>query len=313
MKDKIKLLVVGSGAIGSFYGGKLARTGLSVSLLCRSDYEVVKRDGVSVRSYQGDFHFSPAQVISSAAEYKEKADYVLVCLKVLPKVDLVGIIRDAVHPETAIVLIQNGIEIEPDVKKAFPQNEIISAIAFICVNRLEFGLVDHLDYGRMEMGLYPDGTSQKTERLAGFFKEAGVPCRLSEKIIGNRWQKLLWNVPFNSLSVIGGLIDTKKIMDSPEAVALVRKIMAELILLAGKTGYFLDEDLIERMIADTKKMEPYKTSMLLDYEAKREIEVEAILGNVIKIAKKQQLSLPYIESLYGCLKLLDDQNRSEGL
>ena len=306
---KTNILVVGTGAIGSYYGGRLAQLIPQTATLCRSDYESVKENGIEVKSCKGDFHFTPLQVLKSASEYKLNPDFILVCLKVLPMIDPIKIIKDAVKPNTAIVLIQNGINIEQKMKEAFPSNEIISGIAFICVNRIAFGKVHHLDYGRLELGSYPDGVSNKTNILADFFNQTNVECKVSENIVRQRWQKLLWNVPFNSLSVIGGQIDTKEIMASESTIHLIRKIMNEILIVAEITGNKLDNGLIEKMIDSTKNMKPYKTSMLLDYQAKRSLEIDAILGNVIKTAKLHNITHPYIESLYSLLKLLAENNK----
>jgi len=130
-----KVLIVGTGAVGGFYGGRLALARARVATLCRSDYETVRSQGIMVKRVWGDFQFTPEKVIRRAAEYGPPPDYILVALKVLPGVDPVEIIRDAVGPETAIILVQNGIGIDGPVAAAFPRNEVIGAVAFIAVSR----------------------------------------------------------------------------------------------------------------------------------------------------------------------------------
>ncbi|HVO85167.1 MAG TPA: 2-dehydropantoate 2-reductase N-terminal domain-containing protein, partial [Syntrophobacteria bacterium] len=142
-----KVLVVGTGAVGGFYGGRLALAGARVATLCRSDYDTVRSHGITVDSIWGDFQFTPEKVIRRAAEYGPTPDYILVALKVLPGVDQVEIIKDAVGPGTAIILIQNGIGIDEPVAAAFPGNEVIGAVAFIAVSRPGPGRILHADYG----------------------------------------------------------------------------------------------------------------------------------------------------------------------
>ena len=304
-----RVLIVGTGAIGGFYGGKLAQAGASVSALCRADYETVKSKGITVTSTLGDFHFTPEKVIRDLREYGPPPDYILVGLKVLPEIDTVEIIKEVVGPETAIVLLQNGVEIEEPVARAFPDNEIISGLAFICVTRTSPGHIDHTDFGRLVIGRFPAGKSAKTEELATLFNDSGVVCDLSEDVVTARWRKLVWNAPFNPISVLGGGVDTKTMVENPESLELARKVMEEVCLIAEAAGHPLPEEVVQQNIDGTRAMAPYKSSMLVDFEAARPMEVEAILGIGLRVAKRHGVSAPHMESLYGLLKLVDSKIR----
>jgi len=153
--EKIKVLLYGSGAVGSFYAGKLFQAGASVSVVSRSDFDVVKNHGISVKSVLGDFHFTPDRVLKNGVEYNDNADFIIVATKVLPEIDIYNLIKDSVKPGSSIVLLQNGIDIERPVVEKFPDNEIISALAFICVSRTEYGVIEHQDYGRIIQADYP--------------------------------------------------------------------------------------------------------------------------------------------------------------
>ncbi|MBN1653187.1 MAG: 2-dehydropantoate 2-reductase [Deltaproteobacteria bacterium] len=306
---KPNVLVVGAGAVGSLYGGKLAQVGSRVSVLCRSDYEAVKAGGIAIISHWGDFHFSPDRVVRDLGEWAEPPDYILVTLKVLPEIDVADIIANAVGPETAIVLLQNGVEIEPAVARAYPDNEIISGLAFVCVTRIAPGRVEHSDYGRLVLGRFPSGRSAKAERLRTLFEKAGVPCEVTEDVVAARWRKLLWNAPFNSLSVLGGNADTQKIMQVEEAVHLARVIMHEVRLIAEADGHPFEPNAIERNLAETRVMKPYRTSMLVDFVSRRPMEIEAILGNAIRAAERYAIDTPYLKTVYALLKLIESENR----
>jgi 2-dehydropantoate 2-reductase len=302
-----KILVVGTGAIGGFYSAKLAQAGVQVSVVCRSDYEVVKAHGIQVTSVWGDFHFAPARVLRSVEEYQDVADFILVALKVLPEVDSVAMIGAAVQPHVAIFLLQNGIDIERPVVQAFPNNEVISGLAFICASRTGPGQVDHQDFGRVAIGRYPSGHSAKAQLLGDLFTAAGVPCQVTNEVVTARWQKLVWNAPFNPISVLGGGVDTESMLTCAPSAQLVRQVMTEVCLLAKAAGHELAADIIDRNMADTLRMKPYKTSMLIDFEAGRPMEVEAILGNAVRIARRLRISVPCLESLYGLLTLIQQR------
>lgn len=295
------VLVVGAGAVGGYYGGRLAQAGARVSVVARSDYEVVKNGGIHIESPAGNFHFRPHGVFRSAAAFDGFADVILVGLKVLEHIQTADLIRDAVGPKTAILLIQNGVDIEPPVAEAFPENEILSGLAFICVHRTAPGKVVHQDYGRIVLGRYPAGSSEKARSLAEMFRRAGVPCEVTEDVITARWQKLVWNAPFNPMSVLCGGANTQDMLGHEETTRLVRAVMEEVCAVAAATGHPLAADVVDRMIVDTRKMTPYKTSMLLDFEAGRPMEVEAIVGNAVRIARRLGVPVPHLETLYALL------------
>ena len=304
MKDKI--LIVGSGAIGGFYGGLLARQGADVSVVCRSDFQRVRRHGITIHSHSlSDWSFKPVQVLRQTEDYQDSADYIILCTKVIPDVQRADLIRGAVGKETAIVFIQNGIEIEQELLDAFPDNEIISGLAFICCNRIQPGTVDHLAYGHLALGNFPQGVSSKTRQLCTLFEQAGIACRATRDIVTARWQKNVWNAPFNPLSVLSGGLLTSDILSHQES--LLRSIMLEVCGIAAATGHPLPEDIVEKNIASTYAMPPYKTSMLLDYQSGRPMETEAILGNTVRAGQRTNTACPCLQTLYGLMKLRELQ------
>lgn len=296
-----KILVIGAGAIGSLYGGKLAQAGAQVSVVARSDFEKVKKSGIEVKSCFGDFHFTPHEVLRDVKDFRGNADYILVSTKVLPEIDVATLIKPALGAETSIILLQNGIHIEKEIATKFPNHNLISALAFVCVGKIAPGVIHHQDYGRLIIGDFPQGISNKTTKLAEFFKKVNVPVEVSENIQVERWKKLVWNAPFNPISVLAGGINTNQILVNEAARKLVKNVMKEVCILAEIDGCKLPENIIEKNIEMTEKMTPYKTSMLLDFEAKRKMEVEAILGNAIRFAEEKKVEVPYLTSLYGLL------------
>jgi len=298
----MNLLVIGTGAIGSFYGALLAKTGHSVSVVARSDYEAVKTKGIRIRSeILGDYTFRPAAVVRSAAELEAKPDCALLCIKVVEGADRVGLLRDAVGPGTSIVLISNGIDIEPEIAAAYPDNEVISGLAFIGVTRTAPGEIWHQAYGRLMLGNYPGGASERVKALATAFELAGIDGIATENITTARWQKCVWNAAFNPLSVLSGGLDTQDILSTQEG--FVRAIMQEIRAVAAANGHPLPEDIVEKNVASTYKMPPYKTSMLVDFEAGQPMETEAILGNAVRAGRRRGIAIPHLESVYALMKL----------
>jgi len=298
----IKVLVIGAGAIGAFYGSLLAQAGAEVSVICRSDYDQVKQHDFIINSQAlGRWNFTPANVLQNVADFRGTPDYILLCTKVIPALDRVALIRSAVGRNTAIVFIQNGVGIEQEMLNAFPNNEIISGLAFICCNRVAPGEILHLAYGRLALGNLPGGISRKTAQLCELFNQSGIDCGASEDIVTGRWQKCVWNAPFNPLSVLSGGLQTLDILQTQEA--LVRSIMHEVCDIAAASGHPLPADIVDANIENTYAMPPYKTSMLLDYENGHPMETEAILGNALRAAQRHGVAAPHLKSVYALMKL----------
>ncbi|MBU6338689.1 MAG: 2-dehydropantoate 2-reductase [Rickettsiales bacterium] len=303
INNPTKILIIGAGAIGGFYGAKLADAGAEVSIICRSDYEFIKENGFTIKSHwhEKEFNFKPHKVLRSVAEYEDKADFILVTTKVLPESSAIDLIKPVLYQNSSIVLLQNGIHIEKPVAAAFPNNHLISILAFIAVSRVGTGKIYHQDYGRLIIGDFPNGISKKTEIFIELLEKSGVPCETSSEIQKERWRKLVWNAAFNPISVIAGGIDTRKILDNENVKNLAKNVMQEVAILAKADGHELPQDIVANNIRLTEEMKPYKTSMLLDFEAKRPMEVEAILGNAVKFSKEKSIASPYLSTLYALL------------
>jgi 2-dehydropantoate 2-reductase len=296
----MNILIVGAGAIGAFYGSALAKQGARVSVVCRSDYDVVSREGYDIRSpLLGDHRFRPERVYREVAECREPPDYLVLTSKVLESVDRAALIRPAVGPRTVIVLIQNGVDIEAPIAAAFPENELLSTLAFIGVGRSAPGHVHHQSLGHLILGRYPQGTSAAAERLAATFEAGKIACKLTDNVVGARWQKAVWNAVFNPISILGGVLDTAAMLRTEAEQGFVRRAMQEVCDVAQASGHPQSPNLVEQMIAGTKAMPAYKTSMALDYENGRPMEIEAILGNTVRAARKLGVATPTLDAVYA--------------
>ena len=301
--EKIKILNAGAGALGAYFMGRLAQTGRAeISVLLRSDYDAVKKNGFRIFSDKGDFVFHPAGVWHSAEEYPETPDYIVVTSKVLPEIDLPAMIAPALKsPKTVIVLIQNGIGIEDAVAEAFPDHELISTVAYLGATRCAPGTVRQKGTTELKFGKFGGGFSEAGKRFAELFEGTSVKTSFVDNIAYFRWVKLLWNVPYNPVSVLGGGLDTAEMSDRGKTEALCRIMMEEVRLTAGSAGIQIPEHLIDDNIEYTRNFPPYKTSMLADYEAGRRLETEAILGNVCRIAAKNGVKVPHLDTVYALL------------
>lgn len=177
------------------------------------------------------------------------------------------------------------------------------------------GKIRHIDYGIITIGQYfPNnraaGITEQMVEIAKDFEQAGIPIELSEDLLLARWKKLVWNIPYNGLSVV---LDarTDEIMANTNTRFLVEQLMREVAVGAKSCGRIIDDRFIQKMLDYTEKMKPYLTSMKLDYESNKPLEIEAIVGNPLRMAKEAGVDLPMISLLYRQLKFLDVRNQPD--
>lgn len=303
----MKILLIGAGSIGVYFCGRAACGGTSVEVVAHRELEKIRREGYLVESIAGNFSFRPEKVLQSAREASADIDCIVVATKVLPGVDRVGLLKGvADRPEhPPIILIQNGVGIENEIAAAFPENEIISAIAYIGASRREVNQVVHSGSGRLILGRFGGGIG-KSEWAASLFRAGGIPCDVVENIALERWKKLLWNLPFNPVSVLGGGLNSRELCDGAAIEELCSNLMDEVIAVANACNVPLDRRMAEDQLEYTRNFPPYKTSMLQDFEAGRPLEVEAIIGNVLQLALEHGVAVPAIRC---CAALLHSVNR----
>ena len=300
------VLIVGAGAVGAFFGTALARQNAAVSVVCRSDFTHVSERGYRIRSnLLGDHTFRPHAVFRETSACTSPPDYLILTSKVVADLDRAALIRPAVGPSTVIVLIQNGIDIEPEIAEAFPDNELLSAVALIGVGRTGAGEIHHQSLGMLVLGRYPRGITPAAERLAQMFQASGVSCKLTDDVVGARWQKAVWNAVFNPLSILGGVLDTQILTQRVESRELIRRAMTEVCDVAQAVGHPIAAEHIDKLLATTVQMGAYKTSMALDFEHGRPLELEAILGNVLRAARNAKVATPILATLYELATIVD--------
>jgi 2-dehydropantoate 2-reductase len=320
----MKIGVVGCGALGSYYGAKLCRDVQDVHFLLRSDYEVVRARGIRVRSPDGDFHVNPS-CARTPAEIGI-CDLVLVGLKTTANDRFPELIPPLVGPGTAVMTLQNGLGNEEQLAALSGAERILGGLCFVCLNRLEPGLIHHLAHGTIVMGEYQRWPEPRTHDIASMFRHAGVPCKVTDNLERAHWEKLVWNIPFNGLGVasaagyealiaqrstsgaqpvIGPCLTTNKLLDNSRWEKLVRELMLEVIAAANALGFKLTESLAEKQIERTRAMGPYKASTLVDFERRQPLELESLFRGPLRQAQKAGVHMPRLAALCTVLKRLD--------
>lgn len=304
--------VLGAGALGGLYGGLLARSGLEVHFLLRSDFEQVQRHGLRVDTPLGDFLLDSPNIYKSP-QHMPKVDVAIVAWKSTANAALASTLPHVLRPDSSVLVLQNGWDIELDSAKIVGAERVLGGCCFLCSTKIAPGHVRHSDCGRIVFGEYApllSGTlTDRMRRIHDDFTRAGMDITMTEDLRQTRWSKLMWNIPFNGLSVVLKSL-TDRIMGDPHAARLAEQLMREVQAAAAACGSLIPDGFLDQLLDQTRKMIPYASSMLVDFENGREMEVEAIFGNPLRAAQAAGIPTPRIEMLYQQLLFLQRNGSS---
>ncbi len=314
--------IIGTGAIGGYYGARLQQAGCEVHFLLRSDYEQVRHRGLIIESIDGDFTL-PSVKAYQKAEDIPPVDVAIVALKttynnllknLLPKLKSGGV----------ILSLQNGLGVETEIVQSIRETTqvkpiVLGGLCFICANKVEAGHIHHLDYGRVLLGAHDEANQRCSptpvmQEIAADFTRAQIPIELTDDLPMARWKKLVWNVPYNGLSVVLDAT-TEELMADEGVRSLITTLMHEVITVANAWGEQVSPgdartvppETIDQMLTQTEQMAPYRTSMKIDYDEKRPLELEAILGNPLRTAQSLNIPAPAMTMLYQQLTFLNSR------
>ncbi|AFY42279.1 putative 2-dehydropantoate 2-reductase [Nostoc sp. PCC 7107] len=307
-----KYAIIGTGALGGFYGAKLQQSGLDVHFLLNSDYEHVSQNGLIVESKDGDFTLPQVNAYRDVTKMPQ-CDVVIIALKTTQNDSLSKLLPPVIKNNGVVLVLQNGLDIEPGIAQIVSNVNIIGGLCFLCSNKVGQGHIRHLDYGQIVLGEYTlnyeaAGITNRIQQIANDFQNADIAIELTEDLLLARWKKLVWNIPYNGLSVILNA-RTDELMADSYMRQLVEQLMYEVAAGAKSTGRIIADSFIQTMLDYTIKMKPYRTSMKIDYDEHRSLEVEAIIGNPLRKAQAAGVFLPQISCLYNQLKFLDTRNK----
>jgi 2-dehydropantoate 2-reductase len=328
----VKIAVVGCGAVGSYYGGKLARAGHEVHFLLRSDYEVVRRQGVMIRSPEGDFQVHPH--CAQRPEEIGPVDLVFIGLKTTANEAFAKLLPPLVGASTAVLTLQNGLGNEEELARLFPVEQIMGGLCFVCLNRVGPGVIQHIGYGQVVLGEFQRRPEPRTHDLATRFSDAGVPCTITDNLARAHWQKLVWNIPFNGLGVASAAgyealiaphsaptaahperlraaatLTTDQLLADARWAQLVRELMLEVIAAARALGFDIRDALADKQIERTRTMGAYRASTLIDFERGQPLELQSLFLEPLRQATQAGVAMPRLAALSAVLKELDRRSQ----
>jgi 2-dehydropantoate 2-reductase len=310
-----RILLFGAGGVGTVYLWLLSKVAHTTAV-CRSNYDVAKRDGFVINStmFGQGIQFKP-EVVRNCEEAASQAagqpyDYVVVCSKAIPST-VPRLIAPVVTPgKTAVVLVQNGVGIEEEYRVAFPENHVISAVVYLPATQRPAGVVTHGEIAKLQVGSYPaSAPNEPAEAFAKLVQAAGGIAEFFDDVQPKRWIKLLVNASWNPICALTLSKDTDVLLSCPEASDVLLAVMIEIRNIAEAYGYTITKEEVDfqlgRAHARIPKNAGIEPSMLQDVQSGRRIEVEAIVGNPVRLGKEKGIRCDKLEMLYVLAKTLD--------
>ncbi len=300
-----RIAIVGAGTIGTFYGARLALAGADVHFYVRSGLAEMRARGIVLRDAGGVQTLPPARtaVYGSTVEIGP-VDVAIITLKTTANELLATLLPPLLGPQTLILTLQNGLGSDELLARLFGAERVVGGLAFIAAVREAPGEIRIYTAGYVTMGEFGRPVSERVRRLVALFRRAGVRCEAVDDLAEARWRKLVWNIPFNGLTIAAGGVTTDRILATPRWEQEARALINEVIAAAARFGHVIPADFIEQQFAHTRRMGAYQPSSLIDYLAGREVEVEAIWGEPLRRAQAAGAALPHLEELYTTLKRL---------
>lgn len=297
MKPGEKIALVGAGAVGLYYGARLALAGDDVSFLLRSDFEVVRREGIRLESVDGDARLRQVKAFRDPREIGP-VDWVIVAWKATANRHLAEVLGPLRHGSTRVLTLQNGLGNCESLAAVAGPKRVLGGLCFVCLNRLAPGLVRHTAGGRVTIGEWlPEPGFPRARGVAAAFEAAGVKATPVEDLEAAQWRKLVWNIPFNGLAIAEGGVATDRLLADSRIEAEVAALMREVIAVARAKGHEFGDGVVDFEIGRTRPMGAYRPSSMIDYIEGRSVEFEAIWGEPLRQAREAGVPVPRLERL----------------
>jgi 2-dehydropantoate 2-reductase len=307
----MKFAVVGAGAIGAYVGAALARGGADVLLIARgAQLDAIRRDGVHVESARGAFDANPEA--TDELEAIGDADVVIVALKAYSLTDLAPRLGGALRDGAATIWMQNGIpwwyrpleSVDPGgvIRASIPRESAIGCVVYAATEIESPGVIRHVEGTRFTLGEADGSQSERARAISAAFVAGGLKAPVEEDLAGQIWLKLVGNAALNPVSALTRAT-LGELGQQPEMVELLRSMFAETAAVASALGVELPVSL-ERRLEGALEVGDHKTSMLLDLEAGKPLELDCMTGAVIELARELDVPVPRLEAVYACTRLL---------
>ena len=310
--DKASVGIIGSGALGSYFGIRLAAVGHPVGFLLRSDYAAAKANGLRLTLADGEeIHLQNPDAVDNV-EAMGRRDWVVIGLKTTRNHLFAELLPPVVGPGTLLITIQNGLGNVEALQALFPENAVIGALCQIGVNRKSPGHVCSFvpNDGFVQVGAPEDNSGRDfLDACQSAFEAAGIHSKRTGSLGEALWRKLMWNVPFNGLTVVIGGKGTDAVCEDPQLRVRAIALMEEIRTAANALGYPIEPEYTDKLMGFTDKLGAYMSSSVLDWKAGRRLEVDAIFRKPLEAGIEAGVDMPELEKL---VEGLETRGRGRG-
>lgn len=302
-----KILIVGAGAVGGYFGALLCKSGGDPTFMVRpATYQQISRHGLIVKSIHGDFTVRP-RLIQHASE-TDAADLIILTVKCYDLPAVLEEVAPLVKKGGVILTLQNGVDTEERILSYFQADCVVAGVAYITSKLAAPGVIEHYRRGMISVGEWSGGKSPRATEIYQILSNAGIQCNLTGRIRQAKWEKLCWNATFNPLSVI---LDhpISLVLDAPPLLDVVREGISEIIQVAAAEGIEIKPEMVEETISVSDQFREYHTSMYEDYKNGKPTEIDHLNGDLIRRGKKGGVPTPTHRMLYALVKGLEMKRR----
>jgi 2-dehydropantoate 2-reductase len=307
----MKILIMGAGAVGLFYGARLQQAGEDVYYCARGEnLRALQERGLDVKSIKGDFHLR----VRAITDPREFAPYelILFCVKSYDTVATARLLDGCLVESGAVMTIQNGVENEAALCTVLPRESVMGGNARVGAELTAPGKLLHTASGIIEFGELDGSESPRAERFAEAFKRAGIFGQFTRDLKSVRWKKLMGNNGTNTVSALARCTLGEMFAEA-EGAALVHELMAETARVGRAEGANLTDEDVEtyyNIARGFSNASAVKTSTLQDLERGKRLEYDAISGAVVRAAERHGIDVPVTRTVHALLKLLDARRGS---
>jgi 2-dehydropantoate 2-reductase len=306
----MRIAVMGCGAVGGYFGAKLASAGHQVAFLARGAHlAAMQANGLLVKSPNGELQIRDAQFTVDPAAIGH-VDLILFCVKSYDTENAAESIKPMVAGQTLILSLQNGIDNPVKLARVHGEQKVLPAVVYVGAQIIAPGVINHTTGGRIVFGQSDGAANDRLKVLEQTLIGSGIPCEANSEIRKVQWTKLLWNAPFCAISCLTHA-NTMQIVESPSLVKLAVDCMTEVQAAARLDQIDLPAQLFDDVLNFSRTLGDFKPSMLQDLEAGKPLEYEAFNGYVVKLLQGVGQSAAVNEIFYAMLKFLDARTRGE--
>jgi 2-dehydropantoate 2-reductase len=308
----MRIAVMGAGAVGGYFGAKLAAAGHDVVFIARGRHlNALTRSGLRVKSPGGDLHIENALFTADAAE-AGSVDLILFCVKSYDTETAAQALQSIVGAKTVILSLQNGVDNCDKIARRFGDRHTLAGVVYVGAQVTAPGTIEHSTGGSIIFGPSTGANVESTKITGQALASAGIRCEPSLEIKKAQWRKLLWNAPFCAISCLTRAT-VKEIIDSEPLTNLAMDCMEEVRQAAATLDLDLPRQLCDEALSFSRSMGAFKPSMLQDLETGKPLEYDAFNGIVVKLLRSAGKDAPVNRVFYGTLKYLDKKIREEGV